>query len=95
MLEMDVTEPEQTEWALANRVRKDRKIRFRLDFPRLNAVAIGHSYLICGMNEWTHSFGDSKIFNTIVANSGYLQVEVAKRDKYEIAFPSNHGDIPI
>lgn len=55
--------------------------RFCIDRLRLNAVKIQYSYRLPHTKECIDSLGDAIVFLTLVARSGYYQVEVANRDR--------------
>lgn len=92
MLATDVIEPAQTEWAaLFFAPKKDGIVQFFMDYRKLNAVSIWEFYQQEHMEECIASFGETAIFSTLHANSGYWQVEVINKDCKKAAFASPHG----
>ena len=93
MLKAGVIEPSSSEWAspIVFGPKKDGKLRFCVDYRKLNALTIRDSYHIPRMDECIDSLGDAGIFSTLDANSGYWQVEIHPEDKDKSAFSSHFG----
>ena len=93
MLKAGVIEPSSSEWAspIVFVPKKDGKLRFCVDYRKLNALTIRDSYPIPRMDECIDSLGDAGIFSTLDANSGYWQVEIHPEDKDKSAFSSHFG----
>eukprot|EP00173_Palmaria_palmata_P000458 Plantae.Rhodophyta-Palmaria_palmata.ctg1209.p1 GENE.Plantae.Rhodophyta-Palmaria_palmata.ctg1209~~Plantae.Rhodophyta-Palmaria_palmata.ctg1209.p1 ORF type:complete len:666 (+),score=133.55 Plantae.Rhodophyta-Palmaria_palmata.ctg1209:1587-3584(+) len=85
MLELDVIEPSQAEWAspVVLVPKSDGSTRFCIDYRRLNSLTKRDSYPLPRMDEFIDSLGDASFFTTLDANSGYWQVlmDEASRDK--------------
>lgn len=93
MFEQEVLESVTTEWAapIVFAPKKDGIMRFCVDYRRLNAIAQRDSYPIPRIDECIDSLGESTVFSTLDANSGYWKVEIDDRDKDKTAFTSHHG----
>lgn len=76
-----------------NRVRakENCKLRFCVDYRNLEVVPIQDSYPIPRLDDCIDSLGDTMIFLTLVANSGYWQVEIAEKDCDKAEITSHHG----
>lgn len=83
MLNMDVIEPAQTEWAspIVSVPKKDGILRLCVDHSKLKAVTIRDPYPISRMEEYIHSPGNATSFWTLDANSRLWPVETARQDR--------------
>ena len=66
--------------------KKDRTIRFCVDFRKLNNRTIQDAYAIPRIEYSLHLLAGTKFFSKLDPRSGYWQVEVAEEDKYKTAF---------
>lgn len=66
MLKVGAAKPANAEWAshIVFVLKKNEKLRFCVDYRRLNAVAVRDGYAIPRMDECIHSFGEARIFPT-------------------------------
>lgn len=73
MLREGVLEPFQSEWAwpvvLARK--KNRKLRFSVDYRRLNLEAVAVNYLLPRIEDCIESLGDAAVFSMIYCNIVY------------------------
>lgn len=51
--------------------KKDGKLRFYVDYEKLNAVTTCALYTLPHMDECLDSLRDTRVFSTLEANSGY------------------------
>jgi hypothetical protein len=93
MLKAVITEPATSEWAgpVVLITRKDRSIRFCVDYRKLNPMTIKDSYPIPRMDECLDSLWDAVIFSTLDSNSGFLQIPIDEKDRDETAFVTHCG----
>lgn len=73
----------KTEWALFDvfAIKKDRTLRFCVNYRCLNAIFSCDSCLLPRMDKSIHSLGDAQVFSTLIANSVYWQIEVNPSDR--------------
>lgn len=92
MLSQKFIEPAQMEWTapIIFAMKKDRMLRFCVDYRKLNAVTKLDSYLIPRMDKCNAFLGNAAIFSTSDANSGYWQVEIEEADRDKTAFNLHH-----
>lgn len=83
IIEMNVLEPSQTEWAalIVVPLMKDDPIRFRVDHQKMNNASLRKSYPILRMNEYIVSPGEGTVFLMIAANSSTAQFEFLTKKK--------------
>ncbi len=92
-LEANVIEPTISEWAAPVLFvpKKDGKLRFCIDYRKLNEVTVKDSYPIPRMDDCLDSLGEATIFTGLDAYSGYWQMNVAKKDRHKTAFTCHAG----
>ena len=92
-LEADVIEPAQSEWAapVLFAPKKDGKLRFCIDYRKLNGMTVRDSYPLPRMDECIDSLGDAQIFTTLDAYSGYWQMPIRPQDRPKTAFVCHAG----
>ena len=75
-LNAGVIEPAQSEWAAPVLFvpKKDGRLRFCVDYRKLNEIIVRDSYPLPRMDECIDSLAEAKIFSTLDANSGYWQM---------------------
>ena len=93
MIEANVIEPAQSEWAspIVFAPKKDGTLRFCVDYRKLNAATIADTYPLPRIDDCLDSLGDATIFTTLDANSGYWQVPVAHEDRDKTTFTTFMG----
>ena len=93
MIEADVIEPAQSEWAspVVLVPKKDGTLRFCVDYRKLNAVTVSDTYPLPRIDDCIDSLGNATIFTTLDANSGYWQVPVAPEDRDKTTFTTFMG----
>ena len=93
MIEGDVIEPAQSEWASAIffAPKKDDTLRFCVDYRKLNASTIADTYPLPRIDECLDSLGDATLFTPLDGNSGYWQVSVAPEDRDNTTFTTFMG----
>ncbi len=92
-LEDDVIEPSKSPWAAPVLFvpKKDGRMRFCVDYRKLNAVTVKDSYPLPRIDDCIDTLGEAVIFSTLDAYSGYHQLSIAKRDRYKTSFVTHHG----
>ena len=71
--------------------KKDGKIRFCVDYRKLNNVTKKDAYPIPRIDEMLEALGGAKWFTTLDLASGYWQVEMDSESKDKTAFVTKHG----
>jgi transposase InsO family protein len=66
--------------------KKDRTIRFCIDFRKLNNRTIKDAYAIPRIENTLHLLAGSKYFSKLDLKAGYWQVSVKEEDRYKTAF---------
>ncbi len=92
-LSAGLVEPSQSAWAAPVLFvpKKDGRLRFCVDYRRLNAVTIQDSYPLPRIDDCIDTLGEAVIFSTLDAYSGYHQLAIAKKDRHKTAFVTHHG----
>ena len=92
-LKAGVIEPSNSEWAapVLFAPKKDGRLRFCIDYRRLNTITVKDSYPIPRMDECIDSLGDAKVFTTLDAYSGYWQVAIDEKDRAKTSFVCHSG----
>ena len=88
-----VTEPANSPWGapLIPVRKKDGRLRWCVDFRRLNEVTVKDSYPLPLITTNLHKLGSSSIFSTIDGTGAYHNVQIAERDRPLTAFLSPFG----
>lgn len=71
--------------------KKNGLLRFCVDYWKLNAVKMSNSHYRPRMDEYFGSFEEIIIFCTVVAKSGYRQIELDEYDLSNTAFTNHYG----
>lgn len=71
--------------------KKDGRIRFFLDYRRLNAVSVGYAYSLLSMEKCIDSPGTAKNFSALDSNSGYWKIKVREEDRDKTDFVCHAG----
>ena len=92
-LDAGIIEPSQSEWSAPVLFvpKKDGKLRFCIDYRKLNEMTIKDSYPLPRMDECIDSLGEATIFTTLDAYSGYWQMPVRESDRHKTAFVCHAG----
>ena len=90
---LKLIEPAQSEWGAPVLFvpKKCGKLRFCVDYRRLNAMKVKDSYPLPRIDDCIDSLGDAVIFSTLDANSGYWQMKIRKQDRHKTAFVTHSG----
>lgn len=93
MLAAGVIEPSVSEWASAPvLIRKtDGKVRYAIDYRRLNAVTRKDVYPLPLIEECLDTLVGNEWFSKLDANSAYWQVRVKEEDQPKTAFITKYG----
>ena len=88
MLEADVIRPSQSPFASPVVLvrKKDGKLRFCVDYRRLNSRTVKDSHPLPRIDETLDSLAGAKYFSSLDLKAGYWQVEVSEEDKAKTAF---------
>lgn len=88
MLELDMIEPSDAEWAspVVLVPKADGSTRFCIDYRHLNSLTKRDSYPLPRMDELIESLGDATLFSTLDANSGYWQILLDQESKDRTSF---------
>ena len=71
--------------------KKDGKLRFCIDYHRLNTLTVKDSYPLPRMDECIDSLGEAKVFSTLDAYWGYWQVPINPEDRPKTSFVCHAG----
>ena len=93
MLKGEVIQPSKSDWASTPVLvwKKDGKVRWCVDFRRLNSVTTKDAYPLPLIEEITGSLEGVIYMNPLAMNSGYYQIFIAPKDCHKTAFPTKHG----
>lgn len=93
MLDAEVIEPAQSEWAspVVLIPKKDGSVRFCVDYRKLNALTVKDTYPLPRMDECLDSLGEATVFSTLDCNSGYWQIPIAPDDQDKTTFTCHSG----
>ena len=93
MAERGVIQPSKSPWAspilLADK--KNGKVRFCIDYRRLNNVTIQDAYPLPKMDEIFKVLGNSSYFSTLDLTDAFWSIPVAEDDRQKTAFTSKYG----
>mgnify|MGYP003312821645 CR=1 FL=1 len=89
----DVIEPSNSPWAsaLVPALKKDGKIRWAIDYRRLNDVTIADSYPLPSISENLEKLQGSKVFTALDAASAYHSIRVKEHCRPYLAFTTPYG----
>ena len=92
-LDAGVIEPTVSEWGAPVLFvpKKDGRLRFCVDYRKLNDMTLKDSYPLPRMDDCIDSLGNAKFFTTLDAYSGYWQMNIRKRDRHKTAFVTHSG----
>ena len=92
-LAADIIEPACSEWAalVLFAPKKDGKLRFCIDYRKLNSMTVKDTYPLPRMDECIDTLGEAQYFTTLDAYSGYWQMKIRKEDRYKTAFVCHEG----
>ncbi|KAK3095877.1 hypothetical protein FSP39_020233 [Pinctada imbricata] len=88
MKERGIIEPSNSPWAsnIVLVTKRDGKVRFCVDYRKLNDVTIKYAYPIPRVDDCLDSLAGSKWFSSMDLNSGFWQIGMAPDDKEKTAF---------
>ena len=94
MLEKDIIEPSNSEWASPILLVKksDGTLRFCIDYRKLNAVTKHDAFPLPNIDDCFASLGeDSEYFSTLDFYRGYWQVDMDRESQEKAAFTTHRG----
>jgi transposase InsO family protein len=93
MLDTGVIKPGHSPWSSPVVLvrKKDGKIRFCVDYRRLNSVTVFDSYPLPRVDETIDSLSGARFFTTLDLLSGYWQVPLTEAAKQKSAFTTRSG----
>jgi RNase H-like domain found in reverse transcriptase/Reverse transcriptase (RNA-dependent DNA polymerase) len=93
MLAEDIIEPATSKWPspVVLVPKRDGGMRFCVDYRKLNNVTERDVYPLPRLDECIDSLGDSVVFSTLDANSGYWQVSMHPNDRDKTTFACHVG----
>lgn len=91
MIEQKVDELTQADWAssIMFTLKKDRTLRFPVDYSKLNAVPIWDEHSISWMDDCIKTLGDATILATMDTNRGCWHVQFSAEDSGRTAVKSH------
>ena len=70
---------------------KDDKLRFCVDYRRLNKMTVRDAYQISRTHECIDRLRDAKVFSTLDASSGYKQIMISLKSRDKTTFTTYFG----
>ena len=88
-----VIQPSSSPWASPILLvdKKNGKIRFCVDYRRLNKVTIKDAYPLPKMSDILNSMGKSTYFSTLNLTDAFWSIKIKEEDRHKIAFISRSG----
>jgi len=92
-LKAGIIEPAYSEWAapVLFAPKKDGKLRFCIDYRKLNSMTQKDTYPLPRMDECIDTLGEAEYFTTLDAYSGYWEMKIRPQDRHKTAFVCHAG----
>jgi hypothetical protein len=93
MLDQQIIRPSQSQWSSPVVLvrKKNGKLRFCVDYRKLNNVTKKDRYPLPRIDELLESLSEASWYTTLDLASGYWQLKVREEDKAKTAFVTKHG----
>ena len=93
LLKINVIQPSSSDWASPPVLvrKKNGKLRYCLDYRKLNQVTVKDAYPLLNISECLDSLGNAQFFSALDMSSGYYQIMIAEEDRPKTAFITKYG----
>ncbi|VDI28661.1 Hypothetical predicted protein [Mytilus galloprovincialis] len=93
LLDKGIIEPSTSEWASPPVLvrKKDGKLRYCIDFRKLNDVTIKDAFPISNIDTCLDTLKGTVFMSTLDMASGYYQVNLDEKDRHKTAFVTKYG----
>ena len=93
MIDNGIIEPSSSPWSsnIVLVIKKDGKVRFCVDYRRLNDVTVKDAYPLPRVDSCLDSLAGAKWFSSMDLNSGFWQIAMSPEDKEKTAFNTSLG----
>ena len=89
----DVIRPSRSPYASAVQLvdKKDGKVRFCVDYRRLNKITVKDNYPLPRMQDILDMLGGSKYYSTMDLQTAFWSIPIREEDRYKTAFTTKYG----
>jgi len=93
LLDKNIIQPSTSEWAAAPVIcrKKDGKIRYCIDYRKLNAVTRKDAFPLPRIQACIDHLRGTKFMSCLDMSAGYYQFQIHKDDRYKTAFITKYG----
>lgn len=93
MLQLTMMQPSSIPWSSLVEIlpKHDGSTRFCIDHLLFNALSVRDSFRLPRMDDAVDSLGDAKLFQSIDAHQGFLQIPISDNDVPKTAFTTHKG----
>jgi hypothetical protein len=88
-----VIRPSKSPWASAVQLvdKKDGKVRFCVDYRKLNKLTIKDSYPLPRINDILNKMGGARFYSTMDLSAAFWSIPIAEEDRHKSAFTTKFG----